>query len=149
MTAAPTVSRETVMTALLAKLRAAGDFKSVGRRNRNPDTIGAESTPALMLLEHSETYREAGARHPPVRRLLLRAVVYFDVGGDDNAIPSTLINGVLDRIDAIFRPDDLVGGQCTLGGLVKSAAIDGTITKAPGDITGKGLAIVPITILLP
>lgn len=137
------------MAALLAKLKASGDFKSVGRRNRNPDTIGAESTPALMLVEHSEQYRNPSTHQPAIRKLMVKAIVYFDVGGDDNAIPSAVINPILDEIDRLFRPDNATTGQFTLGGLVQSAVIEGTVLKAPGDLTGKGLASVPITLTLP
>jgi hypothetical protein len=38
---------------------------------------------------------------------------------------------------------------CRLGGLVASLTINGEVIKAPGDISGKSLAIVPIRILLP
>ena len=143
------VSREQVMQALLAKLETSGDFKLVGRRNRNPDTIGADNSPALILVEHTEGYRNPSTHQPSIRRLMVRAIVYNDVGGDDNAIPSSAINGILDAIDGLFVPDNMMTGQFTLGGLVQSAVIDGTVVKAPGDMTGKGLAIVPITIVLP
>lgn len=144
-----TVARETVMQALFVALQTSGKFKSVGRRNRDPETIGIESSPALMLVEHSESYRSPTTHQPPIRKLMVRAIVYFDVGGDDNAIPSGVINPILDAIDALFRPDNAMTGQFTLGGLVQSAIIDGAVVKAPGDKTGKGLAMVPITITLP
>ena len=144
-----TTTREQVMEALLARLAKAGPFKTVGRRNRNPETIPARDTPALILVEHSEGYRNVSTQQPSVRKLMVRAIVYSDIGADENAIPAAVVNPILDAIDAALAPATPSSGPCTLGGLVQSVVIDGTIVKAPGDITGKSLAMVPLVVLLP
>ena len=145
----PRVTREQAVEALLAKLQTVATFKTVTRRNRRPDTILAAATPALMLLEHSDAYPARPSNAPPVRRLMLRAMIYVDTGNDQNAVPSAILNPILDAIDAALAPDDPARGQCTLGGLVQSVVIAGTIIRAPGDVTGKSLAAVPLEILLP
>jgi hypothetical protein len=55
----------------------------------------------------------------------------------------------LDRLDQALAPDNLLTGRCTLGGMVYSCIMDGDVEKAPGDVTGKSLAVVPISIVLP
>ncbi len=142
-------TREQAVEALLAKLAALAPFKTVTRRNRRPDTILPAATPALMLLEHSDAYTPRPSNSPPVRRLMLRAMIYVDTGNDQNAVPSAVLNPILDAIDGALTPDDPVRGQCTLGGLVQSVVIVGTVIRAPGDVTGKSLAAVPLEILLP
>ena len=142
-------SREQALTALLAVLSKSGEFKLIGRRNRDPEAIGPDQSPALLLLEHSEIYKRPSINLPPIRQLTVMAVVYNDVGSDENAIPSSAVNNVLDQIDALLKPDDMIKNVFTLGGLVSSALIDGEVTKAPGDMTGKSLAIVPIKITFP
>ena len=142
-------TREQVMRALFELLSRAGPFKSAGRRNRKPETIPAHDTPALMLVEHSDHYANASTSQPSVRRMMVRAIVYSDVGTNENAIPAAIVNPILDAIDAALRPAVPGAGACTLGGLVASVVIDGTIIKAPGDVTGKSVAIVPLNILLP
>jgi hypothetical protein len=143
------ISREQAMTALLALLASAGEFSTIGRRNRSPETIAAQNTPALILVKHSETYERKSPSVPAIRTLEARAIVYCDAGQDENAIPEATINTLLDGIDAVMRPDNAALGRNTLGGLVYSAMIDGEVICAPGDVTGKSLAIVPIKIVIP
>ena len=143
-----TTTREQVMTALLARLSTAYSWGVVGRRNRAPNAIAAVGKPALILLKQHETYVARGLNMPSKRTMHLLAVVYVDVGTDETAVPDALVNAALDALDAAMQPDS-PGGYLTLGGLVESAKISGTITAAPGDVTGKGLAIVPIDVSIP
>lgn len=142
-------AREQAINALLAKLAATAEFATVGRRNRSPETIASVSTPALMLVEASEEYKRPSPSVPPIRTLRVSAIIYYDVGDNENAIPASVINPLLDGFDAALVPDDPISGRCTLGGLVYSVLIEGEMLKAPGDVTGKGLAVVPIAIVLP
>ena len=142
-------SRETIINALFQRLANAGGFNTTGRRNRDPESIKTADTPALLLVEHSEKYTVPSPSLPGKRAINLRAIVYTDVGDNDSAIPATIINNQLDAIDAALVPDDPTSGRCTLGGLVYSVKIDGDIIKAPGDVSGKGLAVVPLQILIP
>jgi hypothetical protein len=142
-------SRETIINALFTKLVTSGQFNTTGRRNRDPESIAPEQTPALLLVEHTEKYAIPSPSLPAKRMINLRAILYTDVGDDDNAIPATVINNLLDGVDAALVPDDPTSQRCTLGGLVYSVKIDGDVIKAPGDVTGKGLAIVPLQILIP
>lgn len=139
-------TRNQIMEALLALL--SPGFTTASRRNRAPDTIAIEDTPALMLVEHSENHVRAAPQAPAKRTLEVRAIVYNDVGDDADAIPSADINDRLDAIEAALVASPATG-KCTLGGLVESVVIEGEIVKAPGDISGKGLAVVPILIVIP
>jgi len=140
-------TREAIMEALLKQLAASGEFATVGRRNPGVETIPADNTPALLLLEAKETFDRPSPMLPPKRTLHALAAIYYDVGNSQTAIPASIINGLLDGFETALAPD--ASGRCTLGDLVFSAMIDGEIEKAPGDRTGKGLAIVPIAILIP
>lgn len=134
--------------ALFSRL-ATSSYKSSSRRMRDPETVAPENTPVLFLVEHSESHTNNTASLPTIRALLYTAFIYTDVGDDENAIPSTTINALLDEIEINLRPDDPQNNRCTLGNLVHSVIIEGDITKAPGDVTGKSLAIVPIRVLVP
>lgn len=141
--------REQIMQALLARLAAAYPFAVVGRRNPKPDSIARPGEPALFLLKHHEFHKTSSPSVPPKRSMTVMAMVYFDAGDDPNVIPDALINAMTDSLDAALRPDDPLSGRCTLGGLCESAQISGQTTNAPGDQTGKALAIIPIEIVLP
>ena len=141
-------TREQVMTALLALVRSTGDFVTVSRRNRDPNSIGPDQSPALFLLEDSEQYAVTSIAMPPIRHLIVSAIFYNDGGADQNVIPATPINNALDALDAALQPTNPTY-RFTLGGLVESVMIDGEVKKAPGDKTGKSMAIVPLRVILP
>ena len=142
-------TREAIMTALLAKLAASSEYVSVSRRNRAPETITPALSPALFLFEDGEHYRREGPWKPAVRSLMAKAVIYNNVGPNSNLVPATVVNNALDALDAALAVDDFTRNACTLGGLVAGVLIDGEIVKAPGDVTGAALAVVPIRVLLP
>ena len=139
------ITREEVMTALQARLTLPS-LKTISRRNRAPETLSPSLTPALMLIGHREQFERPSLSAPPKITLHILAILYIDVGNDENAIPDGILNNLLDEITAALEPDDRNLGRLTLHGLVQSVTIDGEITKAPGDVTGKGLAVIPITI---
>jgi hypothetical protein len=141
-------TREDIANALLARLTSGGAFVMSGRRLLGPESIPQAQTPALFLLDSDELY-ESQARNLPSKRMLgFDAVVYVDVGADVNAVPATPLNNALDAIDAALKPDSGLG-FVTLAGKAYSVKIVGVIEKAPGDVTGKGLAFVPIEVFIP
>jgi hypothetical protein len=102
--------------------------------------------PSLCFLENGDTYQWQSEN-------LLKIIygvtlfVYTDVGMDPDVVPSIVMNNCLDAIDAVLVPD--YNECCTLGRLVSSVRIVGDIIKVPGDLDGKGLAVIPLQILLP
>ncbi|MDR3495292.1 MAG: hypothetical protein P4L82_11890 [Ancalomicrobiaceae bacterium] len=136
------------MQALLALVSATLAFKTASRRNRDPDTLKPADCPAVFLLEDSETYERYSPSMPPKRVLLVSAVFYNDIGTDQSQSPATAINTALDALDLAFRPMT-PSGLFTMNGLVDSVVIEGEVKKAPGDRTGRSVAIVPIRVVLP
>ncbi|QXX74239.1 hypothetical protein [Methylovirgula sp. HY1] len=141
------ISREQAVAALFARLTQSGAFVTSTRRNRAPENFTPAQTPALVLVGDSEIYVQP-APSQPIRTMMLKALVYFDCGSDENAIPDQQLNNALDAIDQALVPDDFQSDRCTLGGLVFVAEIEGKVIRAPGDVTGKSLALVPIKLVL-
>jgi len=142
-------TREQILDALLAALSACAPFKLTSRRDRAPESIGPDQSPALFLLETGERYERPTPINPPKRTLLVDAVFYNDAGADPNAIPLAVINAALDALDDALASDNALVGRFTIGGRVYSCMIDGAVKKFPGAKTGKAGAIVPLAILLP
>ncbi len=144
-------TREAIMEALFAVLQTTATFVTASRRNQNQEGLNPALTPALFLIEHLDDWnrQKGGYNLQAVREIKCMAIVYIDVGTDPNAIPSSFINNTLDAIETAFLPDDRMRNSFTLGGLVQACILDGQSTRASGDVTGKGLAIVPIRILIP
>lgn len=142
--------REQIANKLFALLSKSATFKTMSRRNRDPEGLDPSETPALFLVENEDKWdRSSGFNIPAIRAMNLVAIIYTDCGPDQNAIPSSFINDTLDAIEAAMVPDDQQTGAFTLGGLVQSCDIDGLSQRASGDVTGKALAVVPIRILIP
>lgn len=146
-------AREAIMTALLARLsviQAEGvSLKQYGRRLRDPEDVTGDARPALFLVEHSDEWERAAINLPAKRMLTAWALIYTDVGSNENAIPMTQINQFIEAVETALAPDDVIRGTCTLGGLVLSCLLKGTGIRASGDVTGKSLAALPIEIILP
>lgn len=146
-------TREQIMTALVALLQpitAQGTpLAAIGRRLRDPENVPGNERPALFLVEHQDHWRRESPSQPAVRTMLIWAVLYTDVGTNENLIPSTQVNYFIEAIEAALASDNPIFNRCTLGGLVHSVMLKGDGIRAAGDTTGKSLCAMPIEILLP
>lgn len=84
---------------------------------------------------------------PPRWTLTADLFVYVQAP-DDATAPATVINPLLDAIEAALAPDPVDNLQ-TLGGLVAHCWIAGKIETDEGVLGGQAVAIVPIEILVP
>lgn len=149
-------SRKAIAAALLAVLAPpGGPFVNSGRRLRKPEQAASPNKPACYLIKPKESYKYANDEQqgvPSVRSMDFLAVIYTDVGADENAVPADVIDDILDALDTALAPTgtDQVryGGRTTLGGLVYSVRIEGEPYFAPGDVQGKGSTTVPIKVWL-
>lgn len=142
-------TREQIAAALLAAVKAQGYFVTTGRRARDPSTVGPSESPACFLVvSHEKIQSEPGAR-PPLRTLSFTAFVYNDIGVAPNAYPETALNAAMEALEAALAPDNPAAKTCTLGGLVYAALLRGDVHRAPAELTGKALALVPIDVILP
>lgn len=147
-------TREGALAALQTALAGAATFGMVTRRLMAPEDMATPGLPGLAIVVHHEQTHRPGPTAPPRRTLSASVVVYVDVGASDpNAIPDSVLNPILDAIDAVFDPRAAANlatdGRCTLGGAVWGALISGETIRAPGDRTGKGVALIPVDLILP
>ena len=142
-------TREQAIGALLTLLTSTSIFPKYGRRLRDTESIPAASTPALYIKTSHEEYERPNIALPPIRHIFVEAFIYIDVSGDVNSIPDAVLDTLNDQIDVLMQPDDLRNNRLTLGGLVTSAMIKGKVERAAGDVTGKGVLIIPIEIVIP
>jgi hypothetical protein len=140
--------RETIMAALLATIAAAYSFGKLTRRLARPEAMASPGSPGAALLKHREMHEVKSINLPTKITLKLLLGLYVDCSGDANAIPDALLNVILKAIESALAPDT-PQGLCTLGGVAFSVKITGEAVFAPGDITGKGLCLLPIDVILP
>lgn len=108
----------------------------------------ASAYPALIQIEPMETIKQQ-TRLPPIRTLMFRWLCYFTTDqSDPTDVGARLINTALDAIEAAIHPPWLEEEQ-TLDGLVHKVWIEGEVHKVSGDDDGKGIFVVPISVLVP
>jgi hypothetical protein len=153
----PNVSRKAIAAALLTLI--AGPSSPFagrsGRRVTKPEQAASPGKPALFLVKLAERIQAGPVGQPPQRTLLFQAFIFTDVTGDADAIPADQIDDLLDYVTVQLASDastglPLNGMPQTLGSTtgVYDCVIDGTPPIRPGDLEGKGLTRIPITVTL-
>ena len=140
--------REPIYAALFALLSGAAPFVTASRRLRHWDAVDPAEQPALFQVQKRETAKEAEGS-PTVWRAEIDIYLYCQAPDDETA-PSTVLNPLLDAIEAALVPSgaDLAIGTQSLGGLVKHCWIAGAIETDEGALGGQAVAIIPIEILV-
>ena len=151
------IARETLYAAVFAKF-AGLSFSSGGstafgtysRRLQHWDDVASENCPALFQVQGSEVAEQV--RGIPTKwraQIYLYLYVKTNATMDGDAVPSQLLNPILDAIDNALRPDDLKAGTCTLGGLVSHCWINGAIETSEGNLGDTEVAIIPVEFYVP
>jgi hypothetical protein len=137
--------REPIYAALFALVASAASFVTIGRRLRHWSDVGAAEQPALFMTQKSENAEE---RQPlPVKWRASVDLYLYAQAPDELTSPATVLNPLLDAVEAALAPDP-VGHVQTLGGLVSHCWIAGRIQTDEGVLGGQAVAIVPVEILV-
>jgi hypothetical protein len=148
---APT--RNEVVEAVYSLLVSAWPWQTASRRERLWSDVPPDNRPAMFLFEggpQAEKHERPNERLGR-RRLQLMLLVYTNANKDSDRSGMAEVNDILDAVEAALKPQaaDTGGNLQTLGGRVTHCHIFGDIDKVSGNLTGDGMATVPIEILLP
>jgi hypothetical protein len=140
------MNREAIYGALFARLAGAAAFATVGRRLRHWSDVGPAEQPALFMVQK----RETAERPPglPAKWTLLVDLYVYAHAADEPSPPASVLNPLLDALEAALGPDNAATNRQTLGGLVQHAAIAGAIETDEGVLGGQTVAIVPVEIVV-
>lgn len=122
------------------------------RTFRGPQEVDPVEMPALFQIQTPEEYERTQGKMlglPPKRTMHFEICLYTSDAQEVSVIPSQQLNAMIDAVEAAFTPDATTG-LFTLGGLVASARIEGSIDyieNLVGD--GKSAASIPIAVLRP
>lgn len=144
------MNREPIYAALFGILQGAAGFASASRRLRHWSDVAAAEQPALFMAQKSETAEHR--RGLPPKWICDVDVYLYCRAPDDLTAPTSILNPILDAIEAALAPltgRDLAANAQSLGGLVYEASINGKIETDEGTLGGQAVAIVPIRILVP
>lgn len=148
------VSREQIAQALFKLLQgvnanitfAPAKFQTISRSAFIWARTPPANQPALYLIHSGERATQNSAFGLTKWNPLFILQIYAQRGGETEAIPDTLIDGMLDGIDATLQSKPQ-GERQTLGGLVTNCWIEGEILFAPGEIASQLNMIVPVRVL--
>jgi len=138
-------SREAIMQTLFALVSGSASFVTASRRLRLWGDVSAGEKPALYQYEREDTYSN-GKNYLSIVEMNVDLYIYTAPGMDSGVTPASMLNPLIDAIDAALA-NGRINNRQTLGGLVSHVWIDGKVMKDPGDLDGDGLAMIPIKIL--
>lgn len=152
-------NREAIAEALLARLAGVtwvssvdGQVKGFLEVSRRVKLFGdAQQKPSLFLAQGRENI-ERGPRMLRTATMAFSVIIYHDVGRDIGAIPAKENNAIIDAIEAALNPtmyDQGFPDYNTLGNLVHSCSINGSIQAEPGDLDGEAMIVIPIVLIVP
>jgi len=141
------VNREEIYSALFDLVSGAYKFTTKSRRLRHWSDVTPAMQPALYQAQGNESIELPGRGIPAKVTLRAKLYIYARSGGTPDSVPATIINTLLDAVDAALATTDASEEQ-TLGGLVSHCRVVGTIETDEGVLGDQGLAIVPIEIVV-
>ena len=145
------VTREQISAAFFELIGGAADFAATSRRFVHWDQVNETQMPFLTMLKTGEV-RSRQSEGLPALTVNVHVFIYMSAGMDQDDIPDSAMNGLLDALDAAVAPagaDALNGNRQTLGGLVAHCYPLGPVFIDTGDIDGKAVAAIPFQILVP
>ena len=140
------MTREPIYAALFALVSAAASFVTISRRLRHWSDVGAAEQPALFQIQKSENAEE---RRPlPVKWRASVDLYLYAQAPDELTAPATVINPLLDAVEAALAPSATTGIQdLGLPAMVQHTYISGKIETDEGVLGDQAIAIVPVEIL--
>lgn len=142
-------SREAIYGSLFAALRGAVTdlgFRTISRRVRLWTDVNPADQPALFMQQVSERAEYAGRNIPIKWDLFVDVPVYVFGGQGPDDSPMPLLNAAIDAIESLFPPG---GPKPTTFGLrgVSEVRIFGDVEIGQGNLSGQGVAVIPIRIV--
>lgn len=138
------MNREAIYAALFEKLKAVPGLVFSSRRLQHWSDVPAINQPALFMAQTGQSCTQVRGM-PKKWTFAAQVYVYANTSGDD--APASVLNPLLDAIEAALTPD--IGVVCqTLGGLVEHCWIEGEIQTDEGALGDQAIAVIPISILV-
>ena len=141
------ITRESVYAALWSLVAQAGDFATASRRLRHWADVSPAEQPAVFLCEKGSEAKVKALGAPVVWTLHADFYLYAQ-SSDPYTAPATILNPLLDAVEAALAPSPATGIQ-DLGMpiVVQHAYISGKIETDEGVLGDQAIAIVPVEIL--
>jgi hypothetical protein len=141
------IIRESIYGALWTLGSGAGSFASANRRLRHWADVAPAEQPALFMSEKGGHAIVKALGAPIVWTLYADFYIYVN-SSDPYAAPATILNPLLDALEAALAPSPATGIQnLGLPLMVQHAYIAGKVETDEGVLGDQAIAIVPVEIL--
>lgn len=138
------MNREAIYAALFTRLSAIPGLKTTSRILKHWNDVPTEQRPALFTSQAGESPQTQTGQ---ATKWLLMVDVYVYVQTDGTTPPGSVLNPILDAIEAIFPLHPITGKHTLDAPGVEWARIEGQIQTDEGTLGNQAVAIVPIHIL--
>lgn len=138
------MNREAIYAALFARLSSIAGLKTKSRILKHWNDVPVEQRPALFMSQAGESPQTQTGE---ASRWLLMVDVYVYVQTDGTNPPGSVLNPILDAIEAVFPLHPITGKHTFDAPGVEWARIEGQIQTDEGTLGNQAVAIVPIHIL--
>jgi len=135
------MTRESIYSALFAKLQGITGLNTVSRRLKHYDDVAPADQPAMFVTCTSQHGQQTKGM-PSIYNLDSKIWIYVHET-DKSIAPATGLNNILDKIYAVLNPA-IPGNKQTLGGLVEHCWVDGEIVTDEGSLGDQAVAILTI-----
>ena len=137
-------SREAIDQALFALAQSLPGILTSSRRLLSWEEVPSGAQPAIFQARLRETAKVV-TNQPTIWEIAYEWYLYTYSEAADTA-PASIMNPILDEIDAKLRPSGASWAQ-TLGGIVIRASIEGEVITDQGVLGSQAVAIIPITVI--
>ncbi len=138
------MNREPIYSALYTRLSGIAGLKTKSRILKHWNDVPLEQRPALFMSQGTET---PITKTGEPQKWMLSVGVHVYVATDGTTPPGTVLNAILDAIEAIFPLHPITGKHTLDAPGVEWARIEGMIETDEGTLGNQAVAIVPIQIL--
>lgn len=143
------INREAIYSALWTLARQSAEYATANRRLRHWSDVAPAEQPALFMSEKgASTHGAGGAAHPGLPNVyILHADLHiYAHSSDPYTAPATILNPLLDALEAALAPSPITGVQNLNRPDVAHVYIEGKIDTDEGVLGDQAVAIVPIEI---
>jgi hypothetical protein len=144
------VTREQVANALLGMFTGNGNFNLTSRKFQMWDAVDKGNQPALFVKTGNTRVAQSNAFGKSVYRMGMTIFLYCQHSPDSGTVPGTLINNLIDVVDAALYPSPVTGYQNLGVNGITHTYIEGSIFVNEGDAPQdtQSIAVIPITVLV-
>jgi hypothetical protein len=140
------MNREAIYSALFARLQNAYAWNTASRRLLHWSDVTALQQPAMFLAQAGEQPQTI-SHQPSKWKLNVKVWVYANCQTAAGPAASSVLNPLLDAVQAAIAPNGSGLETQTLGGLVEWVRIEGNIETDEGLLGDQAVAVIPVTLL--